>query len=103
MAVYRLRKEQKDYARSMTLSYRFGPDWFEWDQMDSISVTYTFYPPNVRVRDDDNFVASMKGARDGIALALDVDDSIFVTQPVEWGEVEKGRGRVVVTLEEMEE
>jgi hypothetical protein len=84
----------------MTLSYRFGPDWFEWDQMDSISVTYTFYPPNVRVRDDDNFVASMKGARDGIADALDVDDSIFVTQPVEWGEVEK-RGRVVVTLEEM--
>ena len=46
------------------------------------------------------FVASMKGAEDGIALALGVDDSHFYPQAPHWGEVTPG-GKVVVRLEEM--
>ncbi len=37
----------------------------------------TFYPPDKRLRDDDNMVGSFKASRDGIADALAVDDRRF--------------------------
>lgn len=40
-----------------------------------------FYPPDRRARDDDNMVASFKAGRDGIALALGIDDARFVCHP----------------------
>src|SRR5207253_8413811 len=39
-----------------------------------------FIPPDKRRRDDDNCLASFKAGRDGIAQALSIDDSNFVTQ-----------------------
>jgi len=39
-----------------------------------------FCPPDRRKRDDDNLVAAFKSGRDGIADALGIDDSQFVTQ-----------------------
>lgn len=39
-----------------------------------IPITVTFYPPDNRLRDDDNMVGSFKAMRDGIADALDVND-----------------------------
>jgi crossover junction endodeoxyribonuclease RusA len=42
-----------------------------------IDVFISFYPPDRRVRDLDNIIASMKYALDGIALALGVNDSRF--------------------------
>ena len=42
----------------------------------------TFIPPDRRRRDDDNLVASMKAARDGISIALGIDDKRFITEPV---------------------
>jgi hypothetical protein len=50
-----------------------------------IRVTYTFHARQERGRDDDNFVARMKSARDGIAAALGVNDKSFALQPVQWG------------------
>ena len=52
-----------------------------------------FCPPDRRKRDDDNLVAAFKSGRDGIADALGIDDSLFVTQfeigqPVQGGAVE---------------
>lgn len=44
---------------------------------DRIPVTITFYPPDKRLRDDDNMVGSFKSYRDGIADALGVDDRSF--------------------------
>jgi crossover junction endodeoxyribonuclease RusA len=44
---------------------------------DKIPVTITFYPPDKRLRDDDNMVGSFKSYRDGIADALGVDDRRF--------------------------
>ena len=42
--------------------------------------TVEFFPPSRRAYDDDNLLARMKSARDGIADALGVDDRRFVTQ-----------------------
>ena len=64
-------------------------------------ITYTFHPPTKHKRDDDNYIASMKHYRDGVADAYMIDDNKFHTQPAEWGEVVKG-GKVVLRLEEME-
>ena len=50
-----------------------------------IKITYTFHPAIDRARDDDNFAARMKSARDGIALAIGVDDKLFTQQPVVFG------------------
>jgi crossover junction endodeoxyribonuclease RusA len=36
-----------------------------------------FYPPDRRHRDDDNVIASFKAGRDGLALALGIDDKRF--------------------------
>jgi len=40
-----------------------------------------FYPPDRRHRDDDNLIASFKAGRDGVALALGIDDKRFVCHP----------------------
>jgi crossover junction endodeoxyribonuclease RusA len=39
-----------------------------------------FIPPDRRRRDDDNCIAAFKSGRDGVAEALGIDDSRFVTQ-----------------------
>ncbi len=62
----------------------------------------TFFPPDKRKRDDDNMIASFKAGRDGIADALGIDDSLFVTHPFvshEKGEdfVKGGHVKVVIT------
>lgn len=44
-----------------------------------IRLQLDFFPPDRARRDDDNAIASFKAARDGIADALKVDDSRFVT------------------------
>jgi len=56
-----------------------------------------FYPPDRRRRDDDNLIASFKPIRDGIADALEVDDSRFRIHPVIMNEVVP-KGCVVVRL-----
>jgi crossover junction endodeoxyribonuclease RusA len=61
-----------------------------------IRVALVFHPPTRARRDLDNFQAACKWALDGIAQALDVDDSRF--RPVsDWGEPIRG-GQVVVTI-----
>lgn len=97
MALHRAKKSAKNYAWGMTkaamgpLGIRFG----SW--VGPISVQYTFHPAMERARDDDNFAARMKAARDGIASALGVDDCGFITQPVIFGE-KRNPSCVVVTL-----
>lgn len=41
----------------------------------------TFYPPDRRYRDDDNMISAFKHGRDGVALALGVDDRRFRIHP----------------------
>ena len=59
--------------------------------------TVEFFPPSRRAYDDDNLLARMKSARDGIADALGVDDRRFVTQFSISDEVVKG-GAVRVSI-----
>lgn len=64
-----------------------------------LSLWIDFYPPDRRRRDDDGLLASMKAARDGIADALGIDDSRFVSHHMLRDEVRRG-GEVVVTITE---
>ena len=65
-----------------------------------ISVKITGHRPRrVRKIDTDNLQAALKAALDGIALALEIDDSHF--RPVTgWGQDMPPRGRVVVEVGE---
>lgn len=64
------------------------------------SVQLTFNPPARRHYDDDNLIASVKPARDGIADAIGVNDKNFVTLPVKIGSVKKF-GEVIFEITEI--
>jgi crossover junction endodeoxyribonuclease RusA len=73
-------------------TYVHAPSWAR------VAVSYTFCPPDKRRRDRDNLIASMKAATDGIADALEIDDSKFETT-YRMGAPVKG-GAVLVTISE---
>ena len=57
-----------------------------------VGLVLEFCPPDRRRRDDDNCLSSFKSGRDGMADALGIDDSRFVTtlslgEPVKGGVV----------------
>lgn len=62
-----------------------------------VLLSLEFCPPDARRRDDDNCVAAFKSGRDGLADALGIDDSRFVTR-FEMGQPVKG-GAVVVSIQ----
>lgn len=66
-----------------------------WDG--AIHLWITFNKPSRRVMDDDNLVAAWKNGRDGMALALGVDDSRFVVHPFVSDRI---AGSVVVRISE---
>lgn len=66
------------------------PDW------QAVALHWEFHPKTANAVDDDNAEASCKAYRDGIADALDIDDSKF-TATREIGEPIKG-GAVHVTV-----
>lgn len=61
-----------------------------------IELHISFRPPNNRVRDLDNCIASIKNGLDGLADALRVDDSRFVLTA--WMGLPKPPGAVLVTI-----
>lgn len=65
-----------------------------WDCEDwvgrRIHLWIDFYPPTRRMPDDDNMLARMKPARDGIADAIGIDDRMFVSHPYVHDEARKG-------------
>jgi len=70
----------------------------ELDPECKYEVILTFCPPNQRVRDLDNMLASMKSALDGMCRAFRIDDRQIKPVP-EWGPVVKG-GKVEVVIME---
>lgn len=62
-----------------------------------LHIWWDFYPPDRRKRDDDGLLSSVKAARDGLADALGIDDSRFVSHPYLRDEVRKG-GEVRVRI-----
>lgn len=47
----------------------------------SLLLRLDFLPASNRNRDDDNLIAGFKAGRDGVALALGLNDSLFATLP----------------------
>ena len=90
-------KSAKNYAFNMALSLMGPLGIRKGTWRGPIAVQYTFHPSTDRARDDDNFAARMKSARDGVALALGVDDKLFTMQPVVFG-AKKSPACVVMTL-----
>lgn len=62
-----------------------------------ILVRLTFYPPDKVRRDRDNLQAAMKHYLDGIAVALEIDDSLFAPYSV-MGGLDPRRGSVIVEI-----
>jgi crossover junction endodeoxyribonuclease RusA len=87
--------EAKETGRILTLAAIAGnrqqlPDG-------KVSLSIVFHPPDSRKRDDDNALSSFKHYRDGMAMAMGIDDNRFrVTY--EMGEPIKG-GKVVVEVD----
>ena len=63
-----------------------------------IALRLDFFPPNARVRDDDNAEAAFKPGRDGMAEALRVNDARFAVRRVMHPEP---RDCVIVTFGEI--
>jgi crossover junction endodeoxyribonuclease RusA len=60
-------------------------------------VALRFRPPNIRNRDQDNMVASMKSGLDGLAQAMGLNDHKFRLDEPELAEVHEG-GAVLVRI-----
>lgn len=94
MVKHRAAKKAKDEAYWAT-KYVLQRAWKH--DGSRLRLSFIAYPPDKRARDDDNFAASLKAARDGIALALGIDDNLFDQQPIQWAEpVENPRVTVIV-------
>lgn len=63
-----------------------------------VNVRLTIHPKTANTIDADNGIAACKAYLDGIAQALNVDDSTFNAPVLFWGLPYKG-GKVVIELE----
>ena len=61
-----------------------------WPATGRLHLWIDFYPPDRRHRDDDGLLTSIKPHRDGIADAMAINDSRFVSHPYIRDEVRKG-------------
>jgi Holliday junction resolvase RusA-like endonuclease len=67
----------------------------------SMTVEYTFCPPNKAHRDLDNLIANMKSSLDGVMDGLQTNDNQIVSISAKWGDVVKG-GAVDVVVKAFE-
>jgi len=67
-------------------------------EADTVSVKYSFFPPDRRRRDADNMLSACKAYADGIAQAIGIDDSKWNIAIAARGAVERA-GMVKVELE----
>jgi crossover junction endodeoxyribonuclease RusA len=95
MAKHRFAKAAKTEAGWATKIVR--P--LRWHSDGPFNVHIRAYPPDRHVRDTDNLIASLKSHLDGIAAALEVDDSEFHAPTLEWADVSQ-RGKIVIRIAE---
>lgn len=69
-------KFAKGYKKSCWAMAKQAGLCVDWEG--PVHVWLTFVPPDRRHRDQDNMIASVKYALDGLALALGIDDKRFV-------------------------
>lgn len=66
-----------------------------------LEARYILHPPDRRRRDQDNVLAALKPAVDGVCSALGIDDSRIKRTVIEWEEPRKP-GMVIMELEKIE-
>jgi crossover junction endodeoxyribonuclease RusA len=91
-ALRRASKKAREMAWALVLE-QLGGNKVDWQ---SVSLDWEFCPPSRRHYDSDNLVAQHKAAQDGIADALGINDSRFVST-YQLGSPVKG-GAVHVTI-----
>jgi crossover junction endodeoxyribonuclease RusA len=79
-ALYRAKKAYKQTAKLLTLEALQGRKCYATDWL--IVVKLIFHPASRRRYDADNMIASLKSGLDGLAEALDIDDSRFQLLPL---------------------
>lgn len=62
------------------------------------AISFDFTPPTTRNRDQDNLIATMKAALDGISQAIGIDDCMFTIERAKIHPAQ-GMGSVAVTVE----
>ena len=67
-----------------------------WDGQ-KIPVHIFVYPPSLARRDEDNLLASLKAALDGVAKGLGVDDNRFSLSHT-WCELDRPKGRIELRI-----
>lgn len=74
-----LRKSARTSAYAAARVAALGTPWYgiERRKGDAVPLTITFVQPDRRARDRDNLLAACKPALDGIADALEINDSQF--------------------------
>ena len=87
-------KKHREWAKNATLAAKIHIP----DATGDIRIGVTFYPPNRR-GDRVNFPNRMKPYFDGIADALNINDSRFLPS-YHFAEPVKGAGKIVVTIHE---
>lgn len=100
----RLRKKQKKESWLVAKQEIHNQDLQAWCNELQISdtnihVQMTFHAATKRGRDRDNHIAMMKGALDGIAMAIGVNDNRFIPF-LEWGAIRKPPC-VIIELQEL--
>lgn len=90
---FRARKAQRIQAHWLTLE-----QWREDKQLKPpLMLNIMFYPPDRRSRDKDGCFSAIKGALDGIADALEIDDKHFSYSGIDFGKPVKG-GRIIIKI-----
>lgn len=97
MKLHRVKKAASEAAYWAT-KIALGHRRFRHDGKSDILLRQIAHAPDKRDRDRDNLDHSLKAARDGIAMALDVNDKHFRPTGVEWGDPVRG-GLVVIEVE----
>ena len=96
---WRVRHRAAKLAKRLAWTTAYQAGWGKLSLPDGrITLHLTFYPPDKRRRDDDNVIFGAKSYRDGLAMALGIDDNRFSTAARMSDEVRKG-GQMVVRLE----
>ncbi len=87
------------WATRSAMGAQVGPSFtkIEHDGVSDIILRQIAHPPDQRHRDRDNLDSSLKKARDGIALALGVNDKFFRPTGIEWAEPVAG-GKIVIEV-----
>lgn len=85
------RKKQRADAYLIASSIQNKPDG------ETLTLSVVFCPPDRRRRDLDNCLSAIKGSVDGIADALNFDDTNFRPITIDFGDVVKG-GKIIIQI-----